>query len=437
MPYAKMEDVPAAWRTHKDAPLSLEQINKLAEIYDALKKDGNVENPAAAAWTAWGKVYTLQDGGWIKNEKLASADLENGELKDVEILSVGKWEGQTGLAEFTVADLSNMVENFESGRLPRAPLKLGHPNSRDRGFAQKQGRPAFGWVTGLRKSGEKLLADISNIPVKLLTLIQKKHWIRFSCEVARNLQHRGNTYSNALTALSLLGEQVPAVETLDDIFDLHAANAETYEAGWPEGQVLMLDKKNEEGGQADMEKVEQLEKELKAEKEKTVKLSGDLETSEKTKDELSGKVAEAEKSAKTKAIYLAIDGGIKAMKFPPASREVLAALALKAEGLVEEKHTFSQDEKEVAVDVGDTATLITKLAEAAPAVVKPGETSVETETDDGGEEKVQKDGLTYETGVELDKKVKKVMLEQKIPYDEAFDIVSEAEAQDARAKEEV
>lgn len=51
------------------APLTLAQINKLAEIYDAVKNKPGIKTPMAIAWTQWKKIYKKVGNKWIKREK--------------------------------------------------------------------------------------------------------------------------------------------------------------------------------------------------------------------------------------------------------------------------------------------------------------------------------------------------------------------------------
>lgn len=46
--------------------LSLAQINKLAEIYDAIKKAATAKNPFSVAWTAWKNLYKKVDDRWTE-----------------------------------------------------------------------------------------------------------------------------------------------------------------------------------------------------------------------------------------------------------------------------------------------------------------------------------------------------------------------------------
>ena len=48
--------------------LTLPQLNKLAELYDAIKESGNADEPFAVAWTQWKKIYRKDDDHWLAAE---------------------------------------------------------------------------------------------------------------------------------------------------------------------------------------------------------------------------------------------------------------------------------------------------------------------------------------------------------------------------------
>lgn len=51
--------------------LTLAQINKLSEIYDAVKEAGTAKEPFAVAWTAWKKLYRKERDRWVEIKKEA------------------------------------------------------------------------------------------------------------------------------------------------------------------------------------------------------------------------------------------------------------------------------------------------------------------------------------------------------------------------------
>jgi hypothetical protein len=71
MPYSKISEAKAAgFPTHaEDIALTIEQINKLADIYDAIKKAGTVDIPMAAAWTSWKRLYKKEGDKWVLIKK--------------------------------------------------------------------------------------------------------------------------------------------------------------------------------------------------------------------------------------------------------------------------------------------------------------------------------------------------------------------------------
>ena len=73
MPYKTLEEARAAEfpTSADDIELTLAQVNKLAELYDAIKAQGNADNAMAVAWTAWKRLYEKKDGKWVEREKAA------------------------------------------------------------------------------------------------------------------------------------------------------------------------------------------------------------------------------------------------------------------------------------------------------------------------------------------------------------------------------
>lgn len=69
MPWTSIGDVPPQVKTHKGIPLTLSQANKWSSIYDALKGNPKLENPAAVAWSTWEKLYSIEGGKWVTRKK--------------------------------------------------------------------------------------------------------------------------------------------------------------------------------------------------------------------------------------------------------------------------------------------------------------------------------------------------------------------------------
>ena len=79
MPYDDIDSVPAQVRTHHGISLTLDQANKWSAIYDAVKGNTDLENPATIAWSQWEKLYTKKAGKWTvrTNDSKISDVVEN------------------------------------------------------------------------------------------------------------------------------------------------------------------------------------------------------------------------------------------------------------------------------------------------------------------------------------------------------------------------
>ena len=71
MPYESIEAAKKASfpTSAEEIDLTLAQINKLAEIYDAIKKEGKVETAFAVAWVTWKKIYKKEGDKWVEIKK--------------------------------------------------------------------------------------------------------------------------------------------------------------------------------------------------------------------------------------------------------------------------------------------------------------------------------------------------------------------------------
>lgn len=128
----------------------------------------------------------------------------------VEIFAVGKWNGM----EFTADDLHSVVEAFDRlGDNHRVPLKFGHNNKQP----MTDGQPALGWVTALKVEGDKLFAKFSDVSKLVQTAFAKKMYRNVSVELDLDVTHKGQHYDYVLSGVALLGADIPAVNTLNDL----------------------------------------------------------------------------------------------------------------------------------------------------------------------------------------------------------------------------
>ena len=127
-------------------------------------------------------------------------------IKDIEIFRAGNWNGD----DYTERDLDAMVDAFDVVGF-KPPVKVGH--------AEKSGDPAFGWVAGIRRVGDRLIATLKDIPDQLFEMIRQRRYDSVSSEVYWNLNRNGVTYPRVLKAVALLGAEVPAVSDLAPLRD--------------------------------------------------------------------------------------------------------------------------------------------------------------------------------------------------------------------------
>lgn len=134
-------------------------------------------------------------------------------VANVEVLEVGTWAASTGVFTVTQDDLAAAVAAFDDPGYSRPPVKLGHIDPRF------DGEPALGRLINPRLSadGMTLVVDIAGVPGWLADIMADAFPGR-SIEAQYNLSTQtGSKHKFALTALSLLGVQAPAVSTLADI----------------------------------------------------------------------------------------------------------------------------------------------------------------------------------------------------------------------------
>jgi len=117
-----------------------------------------------------------------------------------EILRIGTWNG----IKITPEHIASAVRNFSSP----VPLKFGHNKK------QKitDGLPALGWVTKVWESNGVLMAQLSDVPSIVFNAIKAKLYRSVSIEGSIS-----KSKGLALKALALIGAELPAVETLQDL----------------------------------------------------------------------------------------------------------------------------------------------------------------------------------------------------------------------------
>lgn len=151
-------------------------------------------------------------------------------IPNVELFTVGSWPAagmpDGGLVPFTADDVASAVAAYDDPSYSTPVLKLGHTDPRF------DGNPALGRIINPRASddGQTFIADLAGVPTWLADLIDGQ---RLDPEGANAYPRRsvegtfgyvtptGRHHSFALTALSLLGDTLPAISTLADIATMY------------------------------------------------------------------------------------------------------------------------------------------------------------------------------------------------------------------------
>lgn len=293
--------------------------------------------------------HVVQDGASVadfasESEAAAHlADLEKNyaQLRDVEIFRAGTWNGD----KYSVADLDAIVEAFpDAGFKP--PVKLGHKES--------SGDRAFGWVNNLRRIGDRLVADLEDIPDKLHAVIRERGFDSVSSEIFWNLKRGEKTFKRALKAVALLGAEIPAVAGLKPLresvmFDTDAAahvhdlTMEDFDVSVNDAELKKLSEENA-ALKAEQEKLTAQLDEIKAkggDDEAVKKLTQDLEASQSRLAKIEEERRQDRIATKTARCRV------------PAYRPMLTALYQVATQISERTVKFAEgdDEKDVAPEV--------------------------------------------------------------------------------------
>ncbi len=169
--------------------------------------------------------------GATKETKMAELKTET--LSGIDILRVGEgFQGNGCPAEgckFTTEDLDSIVDAYWATKGARTPpVKLGHDENQ--ALLQEDGYPAAGWVANLRRLGDKLYADLLDVPQRLAELMKAGAYRAVSVELDKGMSVNGSEYPLTLTALALLGADLPAVDSLTGIASLYQSLQLDYKA---------------------------------------------------------------------------------------------------------------------------------------------------------------------------------------------------------------
>ena len=244
------------------------------------------------------------------------ADLKS--LNGVEIFATGKWNGDT----YTQEDLQEMVNSFIPLKQTLQPfVKLGHNEKQS--LLAKDGLPAAGWIENIYIQGNKLMADIVDMPATIYELVKNKAYKRISSEIYWNLKDAtGTVFKRALKAIALLGGDTPAVGSLADVQALYAKKQVSDLDGEIKFAEIEYFKKEDT---MELEKLQaqvtELTSKLEAKGKEFSELEKAHETLEKAKADADAKVSEFEFSILKNEVEKKVTDLISRKKMLPAQKQ--------------------------------------------------------------------------------------------------------------------
>lgn len=355
--------------------------------------DQNDEDEAARiAWTAVKNAGFEKgdDNKWRKN---------NSHEFEAEIFSAGTWNGDS----YTESDLDDIVMNFDLLKNEiKPPIKLGHK------FAKfgEPGKISLGWVKSLKRNGDKLIAQLSQVPGIVFHAIQNGLYKRISSEIYWDLKKDGRTHKRVLAAVALLGADIPAVTNLADLgtyldqstvpgtgsFD----RIVVYEFNMDSHKKIIrqeddMDQKDYETKLAD-EKTKREQAEAKAKEYKTKLDAEHRATAEKTKKD------------RFSEFKTFCEDQVNVGKMTPAARDALC----------DAKHVYS-DEVGISIDFDAFKAFMEKQGKVLPTKEKSHAAKKSTDATGSGQ--------YDDAGTELDARARQYAAEHKIEYAHAVNVV--------------
>jgi len=301
-----------SWQDSFDAFMKDMGARKPGQTLERKNNDGNYE-PGNVVWS--------DRATQAKNRNHAESETHS---FDAEIFSVGTWNGD----KYEHADLQDMVDNFSKLiEAIKPPLKLGHDNKR-----LGDGAPALGWVTALKKNGDKLIATLSEVPDIVFKAIQKRLYKRVSSEIMWNFKHAGNVFKRVLAGVALLGADVPAVKNLEDleaflsqtVIDENSFEAlKAYSFDTDSRGAIKQEPKNERVKDMSEDRIKELETRIDTLKKEYTDKEKEAEATAKENAELKQKQLEAAKTQQIESLKTFCEDQVKAGKITPAQRDAI------------------------------------------------------------------------------------------------------------------
>lgn len=272
----------------------------------------------AEIFRAANELLALATGNQMSSE-FAAGDVEKLDPNGwwVEVLRTGTWTGSVGgTVTITEQDLEELVSNFtESFPKLKPALRLGdHPSFQDL-------KPAVGWVTGLKKAGDKMLAYFSEVPKVVRDAFEKKLYKNVSVGLRPNFAIDGKVLDRVLDHVAILGAELPAVNGLADL-QAYMKSGQSV----PETVVCLTQADAPEGGS--MPTIEELQTSLQEANNKLSEATAELKTAKEENATLKAEVQKFSAEKVRAEVETVVDDAVKGQRLLPKDRDDAVEIGL-------------------------------------------------------------------------------------------------------------
>lgn len=209
--------------------------------------------------------------------KICSAQWGGGENMSreisMEVMAPGTWNG----IPFDKARLKKIVDNFKKLLHNHSvPLKIGHDSNDHQLKSKSKTQHALGWAADAwLNSADKIMVRFTDVPDIVHKAITKKLYRKVSVELDMGVNYKGEDVGDVLSGVALLGAEIPAVNTLEDLQAFLSADSGTI-AGATKGCFATIETgyKPEEVNDMDLKELQDTVAKLS----RTIKEQGDRQS---------------------------------------------------------------------------------------------------------------------------------------------------------------
>ena len=230
----------------------------------------------------------------------------------IEVFRAGRHTDMSGKRKkYSVADLDRIVKKTKTVPLT-APAVVGHPKTSD---------PAYGWVSALKRVGDRLVAKFTQVDKKFWAAVKAGRFKKRSIALSKN---------GAIIHVGWLGAVPPAVAGMKDAFSKKSKGKAAHIFTLPKGGGKMKIKKRYAKA---VRRIKKLEAQLKKADKKSAEYAAFMAPSASRK--------------RVKARKKRVKALVKNQKITPAAQESVMAYAT----------ALSREAKKVRVGSGEKRTL--------------------------------------------------------------------------------